>query len=170
MRILGLDLSLSSTGYNVIDEDNNIIDYGKLCTTSKNTEYERIYLIAKEVKAIIQKYAVDIVIAEDQFFSANARTGLTLSKLMGATIYVCMGLEVEFETISPTQARKMLLGLGKSTKEDVANFIRENHIDIGEFSDKQNKSKGIEKTSDIYDSLCVSLAWNKKYQLNKKYK
>ena len=29
------------------------IDYGKLCTSPKNTEYERIYLIAKEIKNII---------------------------------------------------------------------------------------------------------------------
>ena len=84
---------------------------------------------------------------------------------MGAIIYVCMESEVKIELLTPTQARKLLSGDGRLKKEQIANFIRENYIDLGEFSDKVGKGKN----SDLYDSLVVSLAWNKLNKLNKKY-
>lgn len=166
MIILGLDLSLSSTGWNIITHEETILGHGRICTNArKNTEFERMYIVANEVKELIEVNSIDTVVVEDQFFAKNPKTGLTLARLMGCIIYVCRDLDVSIELLSPTQARKILLGQGKSTKEDVANFIKENYIDLGEFSDKQGK----DKTSDIYDSLAVSLAWNKKNNLNNKY-
>jgi crossover junction endodeoxyribonuclease RuvC len=84
---------------------------------------------------------------------------------MGAVIYVCMELEVPFNLLSPTQARKILTGDGKMKKEQMANYIRENYIDLGEFIDRNCKAKN----SDKYDALVISLAWNKQHKLNDKY-
>lgn len=166
MIILGLDLSLSSTGWNIITHEDTILGHGRICTNAKkHTEFERMQIVANEIKELIEVNSIDTVVVEDQFFAKNPKTGLTLARLMGCVIYVCMELEVKIELLTPTQARKILLGIGKSTKEDVAEFIRENYIDLGEFSDK----KGKDKTSDIYDSLAISLAWNKKNNLNNKY-
>ena len=166
MIILGLDLSLSSTGWNLITHENTVLGYDKICTkSSKHTEFERIQIIANEVKEIIEINSVDVVVIEDQYFSKNPKTGLTLSKLMGAIIYICMESEVKIELLTPTQARKLLSGDGKLKKEQIANFIRENYIDLGEFSDKAGKGKN----SDLYDSLVVSLAWNKQNNLNEKW-
>ena len=114
---------------------------------------------------MIEENSVNIVVAEDQFFSKNPKTGLTLSRLMGAIIYVCMELEVKLELLSSTNARRILLGNGKGTKSDMANWIRENYIDLGEFIDRGCKAKN----SDKYDSLAVLLAFLKKYKLDKKY-
>jgi crossover junction endodeoxyribonuclease RuvC len=166
MIILGLDLSLSSTGWNIITHEDTILGHGRICTNAKkHTEFERMYIVAKEIKELIEVNSIEVVVVEDQFFAKNPKTGLTLARLMGCIIYICKELEVSIELLTPTQARKILLGVGKSTKEDVAKFIRENYIDIGEFSDKNGK----DKTSDIYDSFVVSLAWNKKNNLNNKY-
>ena len=166
MIILGLDLSLSSTGWNIITHEETILGHGRICTNArKHAEFERMHIVANEIKELIEANSIDTVVVEDQFFAKNPKTGLTLARLMGCIIYVCMETNVKIELLSPTQARKILLGQGKSTKEDVAKFIRENYIDLGEFSDKQGK----DKTSDIYDSLAVSLAWNKKNNLNNKY-
>ena len=166
MIILGLDLSLSSTGWSMITDEGYIIACDKICTDSKkNTEFERLYIVAKEIKELIEENSINVVVAEDQFFSRNPRTGLTLSKLMGAVIYVCRELDVQFELLSPTQARKILTGDGKLKKEQMANYIRENYIDLGEFIDRNCKAKN----SDIYDSFVISLAWLKQYRLNNKY-
>lgn len=165
MIIMGLDLSLSSTGWNLITEDNLVLGCDRICTSPKNnTEYERMQIVANEIKELIEINSVDVVVAEDQFFARNPKTGLTLSRLMGAIVYVCMELDVQFELLTPTQARKILTGDGKLNKEQIANYIRENYYDCGEFSDK-----GKDKTSDKYDSLAISLAWNKLDKINKKY-
>ena len=84
---------------------------------------------------------------------------------MGAIIYICMESEVKVELLTPTQARKLLSGDGRLKKEQIANFIRENYIDLGEFSGKAGKGKN----SDLYDSLVVSFAWNKQNNLNEKW-
>ena len=166
MIILSLDLSLSSTGWSMITDEEYIIACDKICTDSKkNTEFERIQIVANEIKELIEEHSIDIVVAEDQFFSKNPKTGLTLSKLMGAVIYVCMELEVSFNLLSPTQARKILTGDGKLKKEQMANYIRENYIDLGEFIDRNCKAKN----SDLYDALVINFAWLKQHKLNQKY-
>lgn len=170
MRILGLDASLASTGWNIITDEDEILACDKICTDAKsNTEIERIYIIANRIKELIKVNSVDVVVAEDQFFSKNPKTGLTLSRLMGAIMYICQDVDVQLELLTPTQARKILTGNGNLKKVDVAEFIRKNYIDLGEYSDREAITKGIEKTSDKYDSLAVSLAWNKLNKLNKKY-
>lgn len=170
MIIIGLDLSLSSTGYNIIDGEGKIITYGTICTDAKkNNEYERIFIIANRCRDLIREYGVDYVICENSFFGGNARTSITLARLLGAVAYITIEEEKTLDLITPSASRKMLLGSGKSTKEDVAEYIRKEILDLGEYSNKAIKSKGIEKTSDIYDSLCVSFAWLKKYKLNEKY-
>ena len=62
------------------------------------------------------------------------------------------GLEVMY--IAPTSVKKFITGSGKAKKDDVAKVIRENYIDIGEYSD----STGKKKTSDIYDAISVAIA------------
>lgn len=169
MKILGIDASLSSTGYNIMDYDGNVLTYGTICTTTKNTEFERMYLIALKIDELIKEYNVTIVVLENSFFGKNPNTGIKLARLMGNISFVCLMNELQIELIAPTTCRKILLGQGKSSKEDVANYIRENIIDVGIYSDKTIKSKGIEKTSDVYDSIALNGAWLKQHKLNEKY-
>lgn len=132
------------------------------------SEFERIHEVAYKCKQLAFLNDVEYIICENVFFSGNAKTGITLSKLQGAIGYVAIELDKQIELLTPSQARKLLMNNGKAKKEEVANFIRENYIDIGEYSDKNVKTKGIKKSSDIYDSLAVAFAWMKKYKLNNK--
>lgn len=167
MIILGLDLSLSSTGYSIIDYNENVLAYGVINTTTKNNDFERMYIIANKIDELIQKYNVTIVCLENSFFGSNPNTGIKLARLMGAVSYICVENNLLIELITPAQGRKILMNNGKAKKEEVANFIKENYIDIGEYSDKTIKTKGIQKTSDMYDSMAVGFAFIKKWKLNK---
>ena len=84
---------------------------------------------------------------------------------MGAVGYMCEELGISLDLLSPTQARRILTGDGKLKKEQMANYIRENYIDLGEFIDRNCKAKN----SDKYDALVISFAWNKQNKLNQKY-
>lgn len=128
-----------------------------------------MYIIAQKCKKLILKYEVDYVVCENSFFGNNANTGIKLARLLGSVSYVVIEMRKTIELLSPSQARRILAGDGKMTKEQVANYIRENYIDLGEYCNKSVKSKGLKKNTDQYDSLCVSLAWLKKYKLDKKY-
>lgn len=129
-----------------------------------------MYIIAQKCKELILKYNVDYIICENSFFGTNANTGIKLARLLGSVSYVAIEMKKEIELLSPSQARRILTGDGKTNKEQIANYIRMNHIDLGEYCNKTVKSKGLEKNSDKYDSLCISLAFLRKYKLDKKYK
>ena len=168
MIVLSLDLSLSSTGYCIIDEEYNLISYETIQTNAKdNTEEERLYIIGKKIEQLIEEYNVTHVCIEGSYKSVNIKTTQQLAKLLGISIYISIDIGAEVCTVNPSAARKYILGKGNANKEEVAEWIRQNHWDIGEFSDK--KTKTIKKTSDIYDSMLLGLFFLKKYKLDKKY-
>lgn len=164
MVIIGLDLSLSSTGYSIINCKGEILTYGVISTTTKDNDYIRVYKIASRIKELIKEYEVDVAVLENSFFGKNPNTGLKLARLAGAVFYICIESNIEIEMLAPTTTRKILLGDGKAKKESVAKFIQDSYINIGKYSDKAGKNK----TSDIYDSLCLGLAYLKRYNLNNK--
>ena len=158
MIVLGLDLSLwlSSTGFSIIDEEYNLITYGTIQTKAKdNTEEERLHIIGKKIDELIKEYNVTDICIENSYKSVNIKTTQQLAKLLGISTYLGIDNGLEVHTVSPTVARKHILNKGNATKEEVANYIRENHWDMGEYSDKETKT--IKKTSDIYDSALLGL-------------
>ena len=168
MIILNLDLSLSSTGYSVIDDNYNLITYGTIQTKAKdNTEEERLYIIGKKIDKLIKEYNVTDIVCESSFKSVNVKTTQQLAKLLGISSYLSVDNNVGISTVNPSSARKMVLGNGKADKEEVCKYIQDNYWNIGIFSDKQTKS--VKKTSDIYDSMLLGLWFLKSKKLNKKY-
>ena len=107
MILLAIDPSLSSTGFAVFDEDGKLIEYGKQTTGNKIIEEDRICKIANKIKTLIEKYKIEVVVMETQFFSKNAKTSMQLSRLRGAITYVCRGLNVDMKYLTPAEARKL---------------------------------------------------------------
>lgn len=180
-NILGLDLSISSTGFSVI-QDGEIVKCGRIVTegkdlspkSKKHLDYEyfysnqhedwRIYYISRIIKELIAEYDIDTLCIEDQYLGKNPKTALTLSKAKGSVVYVGLDSKAEVHYLKPTEIRKLLNNKGGSDKELVSLHIRRNYIDVGEFSDKIGKLK----TSDIYDAIAVCLAFCKQNNIEVK--
>ena len=155
MKILALDPSLSSTGYTIIDSDKNILDVGKIIGNQKKSEEVRMYEIANAVRDLIEKWKVKKVVMESQFAFKNMKTVMQLSRLRGAIVYVCVPAEVEMFYLAPTEVRRFFMGKGTAKKKEVADHIRENYMDLGEFDDSYKKKKN----SDMYDSIAIGIAF-----------
>lgn len=176
-NILALDLSISSTGYTVLSKG-KIIECNRIVTEKKEevservksgykhfyvslNEDDRIYYISSVINELTKKYNITDFCIEDQFIGKNPKTGLTLSKLKGSVIYIGMDNKVKIHHMKPTEVRMYLMGKGSADKKAVAEFIRHNYYDVGEFVDKKSKVK----TDDIYDSLgCAIGLVNKLYK------
>lgn len=163
MVIMGIDASLSSTGFCIVESNNQKIDIIKtgVIQTKKDdfkTEDLRIFYICKELAKLILTYYVSKIAIEEQFMARNSKTILSLRKMLGAIMYLVCDMGLELDYLYPTTVRKLLLDNGKAKKEEVAKYIRENIMDLGEYSDKSGKKK----TSDIYDATAIALAYNKK--------
>lgn len=87
MTVLGIDPSLSSTGYAVI-ENRKIIASDKIQTNSSNGDTDtRIQLIIKELIITAGLHNIDAVMMEDGFSGVNIGGSLKLAELRGAIIF-----------------------------------------------------------------------------------
>ncbi|HBF2862347.1 TPA: crossover junction endodeoxyribonuclease RuvC [Clostridioides difficile] len=163
--VLALDVSLSSTGWAIINSNKEILEYGKIVTKKENfdTEDERMCYICNTIQEIITTHNIQIVLVEDQFTSRNSKTILSLRKLLGAIMRTVKLNNIEIEYMYPVSIRKYLMNSGKVKKEEVAIYVRENIIDIGEYVDRTCKAK----TSDIYDAIALGIAYLNKLNTNK---
>ena len=174
MKLLSLDLSIASTGYSV-HIDNEIVECNRIVTKgeerknkdipdgykyffSSKSEDERIYYLCTIIDELSRKYNITDFVIEDQFIGNNARTGLTLSKVKGAVIFIAMKNKAHIHHLKPTEVRKYLMNMGSASKQRVASYIKENYYDVGDFEDKYNKRK----TDDMYDALACGIALLKK--------
>lgn len=160
-NILAIDPSLSSTGYSIIKSDTReIIECARYITKSNIPENERIKNIIIELDNIyeINGFINEIAIEDGFTSSANIKVGLQLAKLRGAIISHFMLKNIPVYTQEPKETRKNLGLKGNAKKEEIANKILELYPElierIGPYSDKTNK----QKTSDMYDSVCIGIA------------
>ena len=86
MRILGLDPSISSTGWGIIDVEGNRLSYvadGFIPTSNKLPLSERLHIIHDKLKKVIELYKPNESSIEVTFLNANPETSLKLSMARG---------------------------------------------------------------------------------------
>lgn len=164
--ILGLDLSLQSSGLAIIHGDTGeVIAYDNLPTKDKDFKCDehRFYFIANNIIKICHSYEVTHIAIEDSFNGVNPKIGKKLARLYGAV--TCLLYDNNFNLIYsylPAQWKKEVCGHGSKTKEGVYNYVCNNIIDIEiPFSDK-----GKNKCDDICDAICIAYCLYKR--INKK--
>lgn len=163
-KILAIDPSLSCTGYSIIEVDTEEVkEWGKITTKTGEQLINRSNIIARLLHDSAQNNNVCAVIYEDGFIGKGIKSGIDLSYLrgfIGATFKI-YSPQIAIATMQPSEIRKWLGLKGNAKKEDVYNYILESYREsgiiekIGEFSDKQNSKK----TSDIYDSIGIGVAY-----------
>lgn len=165
--IIGLDLSLNSTGICVMNGENGeVVAYDNLPTKEKDfkSDEERFTHIARCIITIAKEYNVTHVAIEDSFNGTNPKVGKKLARLYGAV--ACMLYDNGFTLIYsylPASWRKSVMGVGNKSKEGTYKWVCENIIDIGiPFSEK-----GKNKCDDICDSICIAYCLYKKLNKNK---
>ena len=89
MRILGLDPSLSSTGWGIIDSENNRLRYvadGFIKTDTKLEIPARLAEIQKSLQQIIELYKPDEAAIEQVFLNSNPVSTIKLGMARGVVI------------------------------------------------------------------------------------
>jgi Holliday junction resolvasome RuvABC endonuclease subunit len=163
--ILAVDPSLTSTGYTVLNENREIIEIDKITSSTKDgTENQRIHNILHVLDIKVNIHNIKEIAIEDGFTGPNKKGSLDLAKLRGAIVGY---FEMKGCTVNETEPKstRVNLGLkGNASKEEVAEYIINLYPElvdiIGPYSDKNNKKK----TSDMYDSVCIGLAYLNKQE------
>jgi Holliday junction resolvasome RuvABC endonuclease subunit len=115
MRMMGLDLSLTSTGYS-IDRETGII-------STKTKGPERLSIISNEIIDLIAIKLVDIVIVESYSFASRNSQAHSIGELGGAVRMRLWECGIPYIDIPPTCRAKFATGKGNASKNEVISSI-----------------------------------------------
>jgi len=116
MNTVGLDLSLTSTGYSVLGETGSI-------NGTKLRGPERLIVIREKVRSLIEPLASPVVAIEGYSFGSKNSQAHATGELGGVVRVLLHELNVPYVEIPPTCRSKFATGKGNAGKSEVVSAI-----------------------------------------------
>lgn len=126
MIILGVDPGLAIVGWGIIDFQNfrfRTLAYGSIRTPADMETPQRLLLIYRELKELIQKYRPEQMAIEELFFSKNITTGIRVAEARGIVLMVGAEMDVKMYEYTPMQVKQAVVGYGLAEKKQVIQMV-----------------------------------------------
>ena len=127
MRVLGLDPSLRSTGFGVLDGgkgEYKLVSRGTIKPGRGLALEKRVNAIREGVERLIGEHHPVEAAVENPFYSRNIRTALTLGQVRGAVMAAVASRDVPLFEYSALEIKKAVTGYGQADKLQVAAMVR----------------------------------------------
>ena len=127
MRILGLDPSLSSTGWGIIEVNGSRLQYiadGFIPTFPKQPIEERLDFIFRTLCEIIDTYKPQEASIEKTFLNTNPETSLKLSMARGVVVLSAGYNRLPLYEYDATKIKKAIVGVGRAEKAQVETMVK----------------------------------------------
>ena len=125
MVILGVDTSLRSTGYGVLETQGSRMRacaYGRIPNAAQLPVSECLRNIYLKIASLIAEFDPDVLSVEKVIYGKNAGTMLLLGEARGAVITAASALPIyEYE---PRRMKKALCGNGLAEKEQIQRMVK----------------------------------------------
>jgi crossover junction endodeoxyribonuclease RuvC len=127
MRILGLDPSLTCTGWAIV-ENCIVIHSGTIKTKAKQSLAQRLKIIQSGILEILDmRQEVDYVAIEDVFVNhRNMKTSIQLAKVHGVIIGAVLSIYIDevIKVYAPRFVKQVVTGNGNASKEQVLKMVK----------------------------------------------
>ena len=127
MIILGLDPSLSCTGWGLIRTEGSRISHianGQVKTDAKAPMAARLDHLHAAIAAVIAAYAPDRAAAEEVFANKNPQSTLKLAQARGAVLAACGSRNLEVREHAARLVKKAVVGTGGAEKAQVQAMLK----------------------------------------------
>ena len=126
MVILGIDPGTASTGYGLIDTQDQlrVVEYGCIRTSSSQEMVDRLKIIYKKVKEIVQRFYPEEIAIEQVFFNRNTRTALSVGQARGVIMLAASCKGAKIFSYTPLQVKQAVTGYGKAKKRQVQRMVK----------------------------------------------
>ena len=127
MIILGLDPSLSCTGWGVIRSEGSRLVHianGQVPTDAKAPVAQRLHHLHDAIAALIGTYAPDRVAVEEVFVNKNPQSTLKLAQARGAVLAACGRAGVPVREHAARLVKKAVVGTGAAEKAQVQAMLK----------------------------------------------
>lgn len=127
MRILGLDPSLSSTGWGIVEVEKNRLRYvadGFIKTDPKLPIYDRLAVIHRALNEVIETYHPQEAAIEQVFLNENPTSTIKLGMARGVVILAPALFGIPVCEYEPTKVKKAVVGVGRAEKSQVETMVK----------------------------------------------
>jgi len=127
MRVLGIDPSLQSTGFGIVEENAGRLSpvaFGIIKPTAKLPLHLKLAEIKSELEELIRAYGPAEASIENAFYAQNMRTALLLGQVRGAILVAVAGAGCGLAEYSALEIKKAVTGYGHADKEQVLTMVR----------------------------------------------
>jgi crossover junction endodeoxyribonuclease RuvC len=127
MLILGLDPSLSCTGWGVVRTEGSRLIHvanGQVKTDAKAPIAERLHHLHDAIRAVIASHAPDRAAAEEIFVNKNPQSTLKLAQARGCVLAACAAGGINVNEHAARLVKKSVVGTGAADKAQVQAMLK----------------------------------------------
>ncbi len=125
MKIIGIDPGLRVTGFGIIEQVGEHLNYvaSGVIKTANAALPERLHTICNNVAALINEHMPTHAAIEKVFVNVNPQTTLLLGQARGAAICGLMSGEVPVFEYTALQLKQAVVGYGRASKAQIQEMI-----------------------------------------------
>ena len=127
MLILGLDPSLSCTGWGIVRSEGARLSHvanGQVPTDAKAPMAERLHHLHDAIASVIDRYGPDRAAVEEVFLNKNPQSTLKLAQARGAVLAACGRASLPVAEHAARLVKKAVVGTGSAEKSQVQAMLR----------------------------------------------
>ena len=127
MLVLGIDPSVKSTGFGIIEySDNNysVLSYGCIKPPRSLSFHDKLNNIRIHLEDLIKTHRPDEVAIENPFYALNIKTAITLGQVRGAALVAIASQKKLLFEYSPLEVKKAVTGYGQADKNQMITMIK----------------------------------------------
>jgi crossover junction endodeoxyribonuclease RuvC len=127
MLILGLDPSLSCTGWGIVRAEGSRLAHvanGQVATDPKAPMAERLHHLHDAIFAVIEAHRPDRAAAEEVFANKNPQSTLKLAQARGAVLAACGRASLPVAEHAARLVKKAIVGTGAAEKAQVQAMLK----------------------------------------------
>ena len=150
MRVLGIDPSVQSTGFGIIEFANDsysILEYGAIKPPRRLPFLHKINTIRTRLEEIIREHEPEEVAIEDPFYAQNVKTAIALGQVRGAVLVAVASQNCPLFEYSALEIKKAVTGYGRADKSQVKTMIKT-------LLDMQEKELGTDASDALAAAFC----------------
>ena len=127
MTVLGIDTSLRSTGYGVLQVEGSrlrMLACGNVPNAPKLPLTACLRVIHAKVVALIAEFSPDVMAIESVIYGKNAGTMLVLGEARGAVLTAAADAELPVYEYEPRRMKRAVCGNGLAEKDQIQRMVK----------------------------------------------
>ncbi|HRX01479.1 MAG TPA: crossover junction endodeoxyribonuclease RuvC [Cyclobacteriaceae bacterium] len=128
MIVIGIDPGTATTGYGVIDEDNdgnfNVLDYGVVITRADLSLENRLKIIYDSLTSLIILHKPASAAVEKLFFKQNVTNAISVGQARGVILLAFANSGIPVAEYSPAEVKSAVSGYGGAEKAQVQAMVK----------------------------------------------